>query len=260
MSLKYKHFGPGEPLGDRKPNMTEKPAPDVVEAAPQEKIKVRVKGEPFLFPAHMNARAQRNHSQSLKRLEERGGLCWSEALAIVKDRGLFDVKMSEADAEREFRAALQARPDAALVESFREYIQRLPQEWADAANEGRADPDIAPDIFENSGTLAMLRNVLSALRTHDDTFRLSDEQRVDEINLGKSIAFEEAARLIERRNANEGGRDDAKAIRAMIERETSTHDDALEDAAKVVLGLVVRGREPTRQEFAQAIRNMKAKP
>ena len=36
-----------------------------------------------------------------------------------------------------------------------------------------------------------------------------------EINLGKEIAFEEAARLIEQRNPNEGGREDAAAIRSL---------------------------------------------
>ena len=40
-------------------------------------------------------------------------------------------------------------------------------------------------------------------------------QREAEISLGKAIAFEEAARLIERRNPNEGGRLDAAAIRAL---------------------------------------------
>lgn len=30
--------------------------------------------------------AQRNHAQSLKRLAERGGVCWSEALALVERR------------------------------------------------------------------------------------------------------------------------------------------------------------------------------
>lgn len=30
------------------------------------------------------AQAQRNHGQSLKRLAERGGLCWSEAWGVMK--------------------------------------------------------------------------------------------------------------------------------------------------------------------------------
>lgn len=40
-------------------------------------------------------------------------------------------------------------------------------------------------------------------------------EREAEITLGKAIAFEEAARLIEQRNPNEGGRLDAAAIRAL---------------------------------------------
>jgi hypothetical protein len=46
------------------------------------------KGERFpmsLFRPH-EEQAQKNHYQSLDRLAERGGLDWSEALAILKDR------------------------------------------------------------------------------------------------------------------------------------------------------------------------------
>jgi hypothetical protein len=63
-------------------------------------------GERFDFPARLNMRARRNHGgQSLVRLDERGGLCWSEALAIIRERGLFEVNIGEAEAEVEFRSA-----------------------------------------------------------------------------------------------------------------------------------------------------------
>jgi hypothetical protein len=42
---------------------------------------------PWRVIAPHEAQAQRNHGQSLKRLAERGGLCWSEAWGILTGVG-----------------------------------------------------------------------------------------------------------------------------------------------------------------------------
>ncbi len=49
--------------------------------------------------------AQRNHSQSLARLAERGGLSWTELLAVLEDREW--TAMDEAVAERRVREAAE---------------------------------------------------------------------------------------------------------------------------------------------------------
>jgi hypothetical protein len=50
----------------------------------------KVKNEPLSIPweliAPHEAQAQRNHSQTLKRLAERGGLSACEAVAVLEDR------------------------------------------------------------------------------------------------------------------------------------------------------------------------------
>lgn len=43
---------------------------------------------PFAAFAHREDRAMKNHNQTLERLAQRGGLCLSEALAILEDRPL----------------------------------------------------------------------------------------------------------------------------------------------------------------------------
>lgn len=40
---------------------------------------------PFMFVATARARIEANHSQTLERLNSRGGLCWGELLAGLKD-------------------------------------------------------------------------------------------------------------------------------------------------------------------------------
>jgi hypothetical protein len=66
------------------------------------------KGERFpmsLFRPH-EGQARENHYQSLDRLAERGGLGWSEALAILEDREWRRC----ADAEAKVRAILAPPP------------------------------------------------------------------------------------------------------------------------------------------------------
>ncbi len=47
--------------------------------------------------------AQRNHSQSLARLAERGGLTWSELDSLIHDRRLFDMPtFSNGDSDPEY--------------------------------------------------------------------------------------------------------------------------------------------------------------
>lgn len=59
---------------------------------------------PWAFIAPYEARAKRNHSQTLDRLRERGGLSPCEAVAIVKDLDWEQVKaMSPAEADIELR-------------------------------------------------------------------------------------------------------------------------------------------------------------
>lgn len=43
-------------------------------------------GIPWAMIAPHEGQALRNHSQTLRRLHERGGLVWSEALAVLNDR------------------------------------------------------------------------------------------------------------------------------------------------------------------------------
>lgn len=45
---------------------------------------------PIAFLAKYEPRAMKNHSQSLKRLSERGGLSWVEGYCIIRDMGFFD--------------------------------------------------------------------------------------------------------------------------------------------------------------------------
>jgi hypothetical protein len=44
------------------------------------------RGIPWTMIAPHEDQAQANHSQSLQRLHERGGLSWAEALAVLEDR------------------------------------------------------------------------------------------------------------------------------------------------------------------------------
>mgnify|MGYP000400943445 CR=1 FL=1 len=63
-----------------------------------------------LFDGHEGT-ARRNHgNQTLGRLAERGGLNWSEALAILEDRPLSPVP--EVDAESAVRSILEGSIDA----------------------------------------------------------------------------------------------------------------------------------------------------
>ena len=41
---------------------------------------------PYNVIAPHEAQAMKNHGQTLQRLAERGGLCWSEMLAVLKDK------------------------------------------------------------------------------------------------------------------------------------------------------------------------------
>lgn len=43
-------------------------------------------GIPWKMIARHEAQADRNHSQTLRGLHDRGGLVWSEALAVLRDR------------------------------------------------------------------------------------------------------------------------------------------------------------------------------
>lgn len=47
---------------------------------------------PWAFLAPHERQAFSNHSQTLKRLNERGGLCWSEMLAVLEDRAWEPIK------------------------------------------------------------------------------------------------------------------------------------------------------------------------
>lgn len=54
---------------------------------------------PWAMIAPHEAQAQANHSQSLKRLDERGGLSAAEALAVLQDRRYRDMPRSRANLE-----------------------------------------------------------------------------------------------------------------------------------------------------------------
>jgi hypothetical protein len=53
------------------------------------------------------AQAQRNHYQTLERLAQRGGLSWSELLAVLQDQGW--TKIAEDDARKQVNAMIAAR-------------------------------------------------------------------------------------------------------------------------------------------------------
>lgn len=63
---------------------------------------------PWSFVEPHRAQAGHNHGQSLERLNARGGLGWSELLAVVTDRNWFDLtKVEIAGAETAVRALLE---------------------------------------------------------------------------------------------------------------------------------------------------------
>lgn len=53
-------------------------------------------GIPWAMIAQHERQAQRNHFQSLQRLHDRGGLVWSEALAVIEDRAWSNVPDAKA--------------------------------------------------------------------------------------------------------------------------------------------------------------------
>jgi len=60
----------------------------------------RIEGidDPFIFPwwfEWLEDRAQKNHSQSLSRLRQRGGLGYCEALAVLEDRRWREMTVAE---------------------------------------------------------------------------------------------------------------------------------------------------------------------
>lgn len=70
--------------------------------------KISHDNERFEFSDGDEPRAKRNHYQTLARLNERGGLSWSEAAAILEDREWR--KMPDAEAEALVRAIIGSRP------------------------------------------------------------------------------------------------------------------------------------------------------
>lgn len=79
---------------------------------PRQKQQVYI---PYNIIAPHEAQAMRNHSQTLQRLAERGGLSWTEILAVLKNKTWKEmgwnclVTHQEADArEREAKEAVQA--------------------------------------------------------------------------------------------------------------------------------------------------------
>lgn len=66
---------------------------------------------PWSVIAPHEAQAQKNHYQSLRRLNERGGLSWSEMIAVLEDRKWH--ALDTAVAQREVEAFVaQNRPDS----------------------------------------------------------------------------------------------------------------------------------------------------
>lgn len=63
-------------------------------------------------------RAKRNHSQTLERLAERGGLSWTELYAVLMDKGLFDVRHDQQakDKAREYLRSIEPPPTHIHVE------------------------------------------------------------------------------------------------------------------------------------------------
>lgn len=55
---------------------------------------------PWDLIAPHEAQAQRNHSQSLERLAERGGLSSCEAMAVIENRLYYSLSKREQDVER----------------------------------------------------------------------------------------------------------------------------------------------------------------
>lgn len=75
-----------------------------------EHLRHRRASVPWAFLAPHEKQAQRNHSQTLARLAERGGLSPREALLVVEDRPLRDLwttRMTEADALDRLEALLK---------------------------------------------------------------------------------------------------------------------------------------------------------
>ena len=62
---------------------------------------------PWAMIAPHDAQAQRNHSQTLKRLAERGGLSAEEACAVLEDRGYHDIRLSKVQAHVRLRQHMQ---------------------------------------------------------------------------------------------------------------------------------------------------------
>lgn len=107
--------------------LPEEPMADEEQSLAEETISVRVEGIRFPFPKSMNARAERNHGgQSLARLDQRGGLCWTEALWIINDKGWRSSPIDEAGAEK----------------AVREYFDRL------AALKDRSPPSVNAGVTQ----------------------------------------------------------------------------------------------------------------
>lgn len=57
-------------------------------------------------------RARRNHGQTLERLRERGGVCWTELYCILAGVELFSIRHNDANEEIVRAWALKRYPDA----------------------------------------------------------------------------------------------------------------------------------------------------
>ena len=68
---------------------------------------------PFSLIAPHARQAQENHGQTLQRLEERGGLCESELLAVLEDRPWRSMDEREAGERVSEMVAAMAPPDGA---------------------------------------------------------------------------------------------------------------------------------------------------
>jgi transcriptional regulator with XRE-family HTH domain len=83
------------------------------------------------------AQAQRNHSQSLRRLAERGGLSSCEAMAILEDRSWR--RLPQAEAQAALLAAMKGRasiqPTASVVERVVQEVEVKPLEWEEPCRE-----------------------------------------------------------------------------------------------------------------------------
>ncbi len=75
-------------------------------------------GIPWGLIAPHEKQAVKNHSQTLERLAQRGGLGWVEALAVLQGHDQFDMRVTEIEANAELgRLLVEAGASAALADS-----------------------------------------------------------------------------------------------------------------------------------------------